>query len=82
MHSDGATPPPSTSPLPTTVACPPGVPWGIGACLQDRYELRGHLGRGGFGEVYSAFDRVTEREVAIKALLRPGAGATRFPRAS
>ena len=33
-----------------------------------RYEVRGVLGRGGFGEVFLAFDPATKREVAIKLI--------------
>lgn len=33
-----------------------------------RYEIRGELGRGGFGAVYRAFDPVVRRNVAIKLL--------------
>jgi eukaryotic-like serine/threonine-protein kinase len=36
--------------------------------LDDRYELRSVLGRGGHGVVYQAFDRETKAEVAIKFL--------------
>ncbi|UCG23398.1 MAG: serine/threonine-protein kinase [Chloroflexota bacterium] len=40
-----------------------------GALLQDRYELRRSLGRGGMGQVYLASDRrLANRPVAIKAL--------------
>ncbi|WP_322754609.1 protein kinase domain-containing protein [Frankia sp. Cas3] len=36
--------------------------------LPDRYELRGRLGGGGFGDVFQAWDRRLERLVAIKAM--------------
>ncbi len=37
--------------------------------LQDRYELRDTLGRGGMGIVYRAYDRLMNREVALKTIL-------------
>ncbi|MCG8460288.1 MAG: hypothetical protein MI919_28735, partial [Holophagales bacterium] len=37
----------------------------------ERYELGEELGRGGMATVYSAFDRLLERQVALK-LLDPG----------
>jgi eukaryotic-like serine/threonine-protein kinase len=53
-----------------------------GQILADRYELRDIMGRGGFGEVWSALDRTDGRMRAVKflmgpALLRPD-GRARF----
>jgi serine/threonine-protein kinase len=36
--------------------------------VAERYDVSAELGRGGFAKVYRAFDRVVEREVAIKIL--------------
>jgi serine/threonine protein kinase len=36
--------------------------------LGERYEVKGRLGRGGMGAVYSAHDRVLDRDVAVKVL--------------
>jgi serine/threonine protein kinase len=41
----------------------------------DRYELGPLLGRGGMGAVYSAFDRVLQRDVALKVSSSATAGA-------
>src|SRR5262245_46983483 len=56
---------PSTSPH--AAAPDPVMPTAIG-----RYEIRGQLGRGGFGAVYRGYDRHLDRQVAIKVpLLKP-----------
>ncbi|MGR3270581.1 serine/threonine protein kinase [Thalassococcus profundi] len=39
-----------------------------GQVLNNTYEIRGILGRGGTGEVYLAFNQISERTLAIKAL--------------
>ncbi|MBK7642644.1 MAG: SUMF1/EgtB/PvdO family nonheme iron enzyme [Planctomycetes bacterium] len=45
--------------------------------FEERYEARGALGRGGMGVVERVFDRVLEREVAVKRLRRTHASALR-----
>lgn len=37
--------------------------------MEERYEIRGKIGQGGFGAVYRAYDRNLSREVAIKRIL-------------
>ncbi|GAA1768722.1 protein kinase domain-containing protein [Luedemannella helvata] len=52
--------------------------------LASRYELRSALGRGGMAEVWSAYDRRLDREVAVKMMdpagLRDPSALTRFDR--
>ncbi|WP_372837020.1 serine/threonine-protein kinase, partial [Puniceibacterium confluentis] len=48
-------------PLPSDIFRP-------GQVLNNTYEIRGILGRGGTGEVYLAFNQISERTLAIKAL--------------
>ncbi|MEN9508198.1 MAG: hypothetical protein RLZZ621_761, partial [Gemmatimonadota bacterium] len=51
--------------------------------LDDRYDVRHELGRGGMATVYYAQERATGREVAIKVLnpnLSATIGADRFTR--
>lgn len=46
-----------------------------GAVLCDRFAIREQIGRGGMGEVWAAFDRHLNEEVAIKTIrASPGAG--------
>ncbi|WP_412553939.1 protein kinase domain-containing protein [Shimia sp. MIT1388] len=49
------------TPLPTDI-------FKVGQILNNTYEIKGVLGRGGTGEVYLACNQINNREVAIKAL--------------
>lgn len=46
----------------------PGPPLSPGQMLGNRYEIRRHLGRGGMGEVWQAFDLKLRIEVALKSI--------------
>ncbi len=46
-----------------------------GTVLQDRYEIAGEIGRGGYSVVYRARDRRVGTDVAIKLLVPPPAAA-------
>ncbi len=41
---------------------------GHGAVVNDRYEIRQSLGKGGMGEVFLAYDRSTQQTVALKVV--------------
>ena len=43
-------------------------PLGPGSLVNDRYEIRQSLGKGGMGEVFLAYDRSTQEPVAIKVV--------------
>jgi hypothetical protein len=45
-------------------------PFASGEILASRYEIKGHLGKGGMGMVYHALDRELGEEVAVKVVRR------------
>ncbi len=51
----------------TTKASPP-PPIAPGTVVNDRYDIRQSLGKGGMGEVFLAFDRSTQQTVALKVV--------------
>ncbi len=51
-----------------TIASLKSAPDGTPALIAGRYELRDSIGRGAFGEVFEAYDRVLGRLVAVKVL--------------
>jgi serine/threonine protein kinase len=53
----------------------PGAPLRAGT-LVDRYLVLGHLGSGGLGDVYAAYDTELERKIAIKLVRQPQGPAT------
>jgi predicted Ser/Thr protein kinase len=57
-----------------TAATGPTPPWqgprrlAVGQQLGDRYAVMGFLGKGGMGAVYRVFDRVLDKQVALKVV--------------
>ncbi|HEX3598130.1 MAG TPA: protein kinase, partial [Polyangiaceae bacterium] len=49
----------------TSKSKPPLAP---GTLVNDRYEIRESLGKGGMGEVFLAYDRSTQQSVALKVV--------------
>src|ERR1051326_2362401 len=45
-----------------------GFPLAAGDVLDERFEILRPMGRGGFATVYSAYDRVLRKTIAIKVL--------------
>src|SRR5215813_9419100 len=43
-------------------------PLGHGTVINDRYEIRQSLGKGGMGEVFLAYDRTTQQPAALKVV--------------
>jgi tetratricopeptide (TPR) repeat protein len=58
----------STESVPALPSTSEGWRLAPGALVDDRYEVRGYLGRGGHGTVYRVFDRAIGRENALKLL--------------
>ncbi len=57
------------TPIPEEIqANPASKELNSGALLRGRYEIRRLLGQGGMGVVYLVFDRVREREIALKQI--------------
>lgn len=65
-------PPSSTSPPRTDpVTRDPLPPITVGTIINDRYEVQKHIGKGGMGEVFLAYDRSTQQPVALKLVPEP-----------
>ena len=46
----------------------PPLPLGHGSVVNDRFEIRQSLGKGGMGEVFLAYDRAAQQAVALKVV--------------
>jgi len=77
MHNNGLLTPPSTPPPQSEhqqPLCPPPTPESrIGKYLGKSLQLKGILGTGAYGVVYSAFDHCTHSWYAVKALSKTNA---------
>jgi serine/threonine protein kinase len=76
MHNNGLLTPPSTPPPQSEQQplCPPPTPESrIGKYLGKSLQLKGILGTGAYGVVYSAFDQFTQTWYAVKALSKTNA---------
>ncbi len=51
-----------------TIAQRPLTPLAQGTVVNERYEIRQSLGKGGMGEVFLAYDRSTQQPVALKVV--------------
>lgn len=56
------------SPLSRMASNRTAPPLGQGTVVNDRYEIRQSLGKGGMGEVFLAYDRTTQQPVALKVV--------------
>ena len=76
MYNNGLLTPPSTPPPQSEhqPLCPPPTPESrIGNYLGKSLQLKGILGTGAYGVVYSAFDHCTQTWYAVKALSKTNA---------
>src|SRR5580692_9023405 len=58
-------PPRSHATMNQPIRTPP-QPISAGTVINDRYEIRQSLGKGGMGEVFLAYDRATQQAIALK----------------